>query len=285
MLLTLEAVVRCRGISAAAKELGVTHGAISKQIGLLEDWLGRKLFDREHRRFRPYDETVELATLIGDRIDGIERAVSLLQSARNHLKVVAHASFAMYWLVPRLPQFYALNADVDIHLQTRQTAEDPWTSSFDVALMRGADSMKDWDACFLLQENITLLTTSERAAALSAAGLSATTKEPFVVADTRPGEIERWLEAAGLPPLQQRAERRFGHFHTAIAAVLNGHGVLAGPIEFSNSRTANQPLTAPFPEIIVPGQRHTAYINPAAASYSIATRFVDWLRETLISPY
>ena len=49
---------RATSLTAAAAELGVTHGAISKQISSLEGWLGQRMFKREGRRLilTPYGQ-------------------------------------------------------------------------------------------------------------------------------------------------------------------------------------------------------------------------------------
>jgi len=41
-----EAAARLGSFTRAAEELNVTHGAVSRQIRLLEDWLGTRLFVR-----------------------------------------------------------------------------------------------------------------------------------------------------------------------------------------------------------------------------------------------
>ena len=46
-LRAFEATARLGGVSQAAQELHVTHGAVSRQIRLLESDLGRALFSRE----------------------------------------------------------------------------------------------------------------------------------------------------------------------------------------------------------------------------------------------
>lgn len=279
MLQTLEAVVRLDGVSNAAKELGVTHGAVSRQIAALEEWLGRALFERDRGRLRPLDETREFVAVVTDSFERMDAAMGRVKTARRRLKVFAHATFAMYWLVPRLEQFYARHPDVDVHVQTRQTGEDPASSFFDVAIMRGSEQIGNWEASPILQETLTLLTTRDHAAKLAARGVASLSGETFAVSDTRPGEIERWLEIADLPPLQKWRERRFGHFHTALMAVLNGQGVTVGPIELTGGKVAEGLLAAPFPHIVAPGPRHVAFIDPHSESYPMAKRFVLWLGE------
>ena len=49
-LRVFEAAARVESFSAAADELCVTHGAVSRQVAQLEAWLGLKLFERRGRR-------------------------------------------------------------------------------------------------------------------------------------------------------------------------------------------------------------------------------------------
>jgi LysR family glycine cleavage system transcriptional activator len=49
-LRAFEAAARLGSLKAAAVEASVTHGAISRHIRLLEDWLGAPLFLRHNRR-------------------------------------------------------------------------------------------------------------------------------------------------------------------------------------------------------------------------------------------
>jgi LysR family glycine cleavage system transcriptional activator len=48
-LRSFEAVARLGSVTQAAKELHVTHSAISQQIKVLEDFIGVKLFLRQGR--------------------------------------------------------------------------------------------------------------------------------------------------------------------------------------------------------------------------------------------
>jgi len=49
-LQVFEAVGRCGGVTEAAKRLGISPGAVSQQIKLLEEQVGFEVFDRRGRR-------------------------------------------------------------------------------------------------------------------------------------------------------------------------------------------------------------------------------------------
>ncbi|MGL6011177.1 MAG: LysR family transcriptional regulator, partial [Shewanella oncorhynchi] len=55
-LRAFEAAARLQSMTLASKELHVTHGAVSKQIRLLEDYLGFALFVRLHKKVGLTDE-------------------------------------------------------------------------------------------------------------------------------------------------------------------------------------------------------------------------------------
>ena len=46
---TFARAARLGSFSAAAEEAGITHGAVSRQVGRLERWMGVRLFEREAR--------------------------------------------------------------------------------------------------------------------------------------------------------------------------------------------------------------------------------------------
>ncbi|TIT38513.1 MAG: LysR family transcriptional regulator, partial [Mesorhizobium sp.] len=46
-LAAFEAVARLGSFTAAARELDLTQGAVSRQISLLEEQFGRRLFERD----------------------------------------------------------------------------------------------------------------------------------------------------------------------------------------------------------------------------------------------
>ncbi|MER5280727.1 LysR family transcriptional regulator [Streptomyces sp. NPDC002809] len=73
-LLPFEATVRHASMTAAARELHVTHGAVSRQVQKLERSLGVSLFERGARSLRPTPEARQLAAVVRDALDQIDAA-------------------------------------------------------------------------------------------------------------------------------------------------------------------------------------------------------------------
>lgn len=91
-LLEFEAVARLGSFTIAARELGVTQAAVSKQIRRLETELGVHLFQRLHREIRLTHEGNMLFTVVSDSMQKIASVFDKLSGGdRDHeLVMVAH---------------------------------------------------------------------------------------------------------------------------------------------------------------------------------------------------
>ena len=115
-LRAFEVVARRGSVSAAAAELFVTPGAVSRQIKSLEEDLGAVLVVRDGRGVR--------LTEIGERLCiGLEAAFTRIadtveqtrqRQIRGTLRIFVVPQFAAAWLIPRLDRFVRLAPEIDI---------------------------------------------------------------------------------------------------------------------------------------------------------------------------
>src|ERR1700712_572909 len=94
-----EVAARAGSYSAAAKESNLTHGAVSRQIATLEEWLGQPLFFRDGQSMAAAPHARALAREITAAFDHIADAAERYGKSR-HLKVIrvsASATVAMRW--------------------------------------------------------------------------------------------------------------------------------------------------------------------------------------------
>ncbi|MCG8562872.1 MAG: LysR substrate-binding domain-containing protein [Hyphomicrobiales bacterium] len=279
-LRAFEAVVRCGSITAAAADLGVTHGAVSKQVAQLEDWFGRRLFRRMATGVRPTPETRAFAEQVGEAFHRMRRASEALANVQcddRELLVLAPATFAMQWLVPRLSGFGNPQSDAPIRVQTSQTTDDWEAFTFDVAIRRGFAPVRGYRTIPFLRESLTLLAPPAMERDLKAGGPDGLAGLTLLSADTRPHELERWLEAAGLVPTGRDRRQRFGHFHIMLQAVLNGLGPAVGPLPVLAGEVMAGRLAVPFPEIAIPGVTYSAVVPEASETRRDVRAFVQWI--------
>jgi len=119
-----EAAARLASFTRAAEELNVTHGAVSRQIRLLEDWLGTRLFVRTSRNAVPTQAGTELLVEAGptlDRLAAVCLRVQNREPTRGQLHVSALPTFAMRWLIPRLPDFQRDHPGLELRIVTAST--------------------------------------------------------------------------------------------------------------------------------------------------------------------
>ena len=281
-LRAFEAVLRCGGISAAAEDMCVTHGAISKQITQLENWFGRSLFFRTASGIRPMPETLAFAQEIREAFDGMRRACDGLkasQSEQQELQILAPATFAMQWLVPKLSKFSVQKNSAPVRVQTSQSTDDWRKFSFDVAIRRNFEPTKGYRSAPLLAETLVLVATPAVGRALQEGGLDSLSQTTLLSSDTRPNELERWLEAAGLPPQDNFRRQRFGHFYVLLQAVLNDFGPAVAPLPVLAQEIMAGRLMSPFPDIAIPGVTYSAVVPPACENRTDVKAFIRWIEQ------
>ena len=129
-----EAAARLQGFTYAAKELGVTPGAVAHRVRMLEKYLEVPLFDRRHRgvrlnrRGQAYLKEVQ-------RILAEVHGVSERQRRwPRRVRIVSVEAVAEKWLVPRLASFKTAHPGVPIRIETEHRSLDPDRCDFDVWL-------------------------------------------------------------------------------------------------------------------------------------------------------
>ena len=131
-----EAAARLGSFTRAAEELGVTHGAVSRQIRLLEEWLGTSLFLRTSRNAVPTRAGTDLLADAGPALDRLASASLRLQSgkAREVLHISALPTFAMRRLIPRLPEFQQEHPALETRIVTASTPAEQFRMGVDVVV-------------------------------------------------------------------------------------------------------------------------------------------------------
>jgi LysR family glycine cleavage system transcriptional activator len=281
-LRVFDVAARTGSYAAAAAELGLTHGAVSRQIATLESWFGQRLFTRAGRRMAPTPMARMLAEEIGiafDRIDTAANAFGRLDT-RRILRVSAPTSFAMRWLIPRLDRFHTADPNIEVSVMTVSTVHEELRGGFDVAVRRGLPAADAWPrhrAVPVLQESDTLIMSPALHAKRPVRTAADVAAHVLLASETRPGDWIDWLETAGLPHLIDRPRKLFDHFFVTRQAVEDGVGIGIGPLPMLQIDIASGRLMAPLPDIQVRRTGYVALIGQETDAGGPAARFVEWL--------
>src|SRR5690606_3196793 len=113
-LRVFEAAARHLSFTKAAEELNVTQAAISHQVKLLEEVLGLTLFRRLNRRLVLTEAGQAYLPPLREAFDQMAAATKRItqKSDGRALRVSTLQSFAVRFLMPRMPRFRARHPDI-----------------------------------------------------------------------------------------------------------------------------------------------------------------------------
>lgn len=137
-LRAFEAAARHGGYSAAAEELGLTHGAISHRIREMEENLGVPLFRRVGRGMTLTPEGIALLAQVREILLVIQRAFPSRLPSSGSLVVSVHPAFANCWLLPRIGDFISQNPEIDIEVRSPVDVGSFLGPGVDVAIQYGS---------------------------------------------------------------------------------------------------------------------------------------------------
>ncbi|MFC4158336.1 transcriptional regulator GcvA [Chitinimonas lacunae] len=280
-LRAFEAAARLQSFSAAADELFVTHGAVSKQIKQLEAWLGVRLFERSGGRVRLTEVGWRYLVQVQDGLDIIANATAQIMQPdqRRRLVVNSTPTLAMHWLLPQLDDFRQQRPDVELRLTTSDRDISRLDAPFDVAIRRGP---ADWPGHvgkpFLAESELPLCSPAllGRLPIDSPADLA---RHTLLYADTRPTAWQRWLTLAGVPDLKPAASQQFDHFYLALQAAIDGLGVTLGPLPMLRPKLDAGLLVAPLAGPLVSVRGYCWIVPRTVLADSAAMAFCQWLEQ------
>ena len=134
-------VVEANSFSAAARRLGLSKSAVSKQIAALEDRLGARLLNRTTRRLSPTEvgaALYERCARVAAEVEEAEQIVTRLHTApRGVLRVNAPVSFGHLHLAPVIPDFMAQYPELQVELTLNDRFVDVVEEGYDMVVRIG----------------------------------------------------------------------------------------------------------------------------------------------------
>lgn len=248
-LRAFEATARLGRVGLAAHELNVTHGAVSRQVRLLEESLGVDLFTGPKHHQRLTRDGAALAERLSEGFEIIEGALAVLSGAGAPLLVACHPSVAAKWLIPRLPSFTRAHPEVRLSLLDLAPGEVTARAAKASIRMMAGEVEPELVSIPFVKNHVGLVCAPTLAEGLDAVRLD---EAPRLVSETRHAAFAEWA-ALGGRALAPREPIRFGHLHIMIDAALAGLGVAVAPFALVADDMARGRLVAPFGFVAAPG--------------------------------
>ncbi|HSW19144.1 MAG TPA: LysR family transcriptional regulator, partial [Ramlibacter sp.] len=157
-----EVTARAGSYTEAAKELNLTHGAVSRQIQLLEQALGQPLFRREGQCMVATGHAKAYAREISAAFDHISDASRRYgkNAASKVIRINAPATLAMRWLIPQLAEFRARHPATEVRVSTAFSNDPVLKGSFDVAIRRAPGDQTTFEVAPLFTETTTVIASA-----------------------------------------------------------------------------------------------------------------------------
>ena len=278
-LRAFEATARLRSFSAAAEELSVTHGAVSRHVRMLEESVGLPLLKRTAQGAVPTGEGQRLA-------DGLSTAFSLIQSSVEQLKpgpltLACSESIMMYWLLPRLNRFKDAHPEVELRFNMSYGPVDFARDNVSVAIrLSSIEAPKDVVRDDVAPEWVGPVCSPQYLRQKRIESAQDLARARLMVSRTRPSAWEDWARCSGQTDMQLRFDESFDHFYLLIQGARCGLGLANVPRMLVWDDLTSGTLVAPLGFVRGPN-RLSIWMAPHLSRRPDVVKLVEWLHDEL----
>ncbi len=276
---------RLGSLTAAARELAVTTGAVSRQIKNLEECTGVPLIARQGRGIRLTEDGRTLLRDLSDAFGQIDEAVERIRRPLRgeRLRVASPPNFAAAWLIPRLERFRALRPEIDVILVD---------SVDEVGASRRDQIVIDWGSFESDATTIAVRLTEReemfpvcRPDACPGPGLAGATLLETDVIDRK----WNWLDWQSFLAEVGLADVETGETHTMNPRLLfeathQGKGAMLANTTVAKQAIAAGRLVRPIPESVPVKTSYWILIHRSQQGSPHVAAFVDWLKKEHANP-
>ena len=273
-LRAFEASARHLSFTRAGLELFVSQGAVSHQVKALEERLGVQLFRRLPRGLALTDEGLALVPVVRDSFDRIGATLDRFAEGRfrETMTLSVVGTFALGWLLPRLPDFLERHPEIDMRLMTNNNRVDLAGEGLDLAIRFGDGAWHGTHAEPILAAPLSPLCAPAVAARLAE---PADLANEALLRSYRADEWPAWFARAGAqcPPLRGAMFDSSAIMASVAAA---GMGVALLPPAMFGQELAAERLVRPFAQEIDAGRYWLTRLHSRTDSRAMAA-FRAWL--------
>jgi DNA-binding transcriptional LysR family regulator len=277
-------VAKLRGVTAAARDLGVSPAAASARVMALERAVGARLFHRTTRAvslspdgeaFLPFAEAALEAIAGGRAATGGAGA-----QAVGLLRMTAPGSFARAHMMPLIPEFLARHPGVRLDLRLSDVVLDLVEGSFDLAVRDAPLADSGLIARKLAPDRRLLAAAPALAARLTSAGLDALAQAPCIAV----ARHDRWRFATG-QTVRVDPVLRVDDGAAALSAAMAGVGVAVMSLWLAGDALRDGRLVPVLPDHRLADEAAIWAVHPSGRMTPLRTRaMIDFLVEAFALP-
>lgn len=262
--------------SEAANKLNITHGAVSKQIKVLENYLSQALFYKKGRNVFLTQEGELLKSYTEQAFQALDTGVNKLIQVKNQcLEVSCEPTLTMRWLMPRLSDFH-MSSGSDVRLSTAGGPVTLGATGLSLAIRRDDfELLHDYKQTKLVEEWVGPVFSPEYWHQVK----DDLSKVKLLHSQTRPQAWENWSASYDAPAMLGNTHQTFAHFYFCFQAAVDGLGAAIGsyPLVVDDLKRGN--LIAPF-GFVLSGHNYIV-LSQENASDELEQTFTYWLQNRL----
>jgi len=287
-LRAFEATARLGSVTAAADELSVTHGAVSRQLKSLDEHFGVALFTKAGRGLVLTHHGERLQSGVGEAFAKLRDSCTLLKHEVEEapFTLACPGSLLARWLIPRLDRLNQALPELKLQVVVSDT-EQPGTLSDAAATL--AFSAPPWpvdvEVIELIPEEICAVLSPRLAEACEAAHPASLFTNKLLYTASRPQAWPQWAAAQGLAPATLENAltqgQGFAHLYYLMEAAVAGLGVAIAPRLLVEDDLKSGRLLAPWGSIETPAR--LCLWLPKHTNARRSEALANWLKEELKS--
>ena len=217
--------------TVAAERLYVTQSAVSKQISILEDELGCRLFVRDKNGVRLTDIGQEYHCKISHSLSDIAIATEELRLRNiglNVIRLTTLPTLAMHWLLPRLPDLRICHPEITMDVSSSNELTDLTSGAIHAAIRFGLGTWPDLKSEYLFDEELVTVCSQQYLHYFKRDFASAIQQATLLHTTTRPDAWVKWSNDHSIK-IDIPEVVGFQDFFITIQAAILGQGVAIVP--------------------------------------------------------
>jgi LysR family transcriptional regulator, glycine cleavage system transcriptional activator len=272
-------IVRLGSARAAADELGLSPSALSRRVSALEEFIGKRLFTRQHQAMKLTDEGQAFFTAVGPKFDelaaAVEGQVEDSRVLRLHLGMLP--LFGSQRLFPRLPELRKQYPRLHIDFDTSPHLDHRVGDTLDAAIILAAEPDPGFHSVRLDRNRVYAITSKALAAEIGIVPDRATlSQQTFLIHTELPDSFTAWKAAIGLPDLEPAAIDHYDSGQLILEAAANGLGVAIMHSDHF-ARAQDNRLASLFDVEVESPYSYWFICKPHALDIRAVRIFHDWL--------
>lgn len=221
-------IVRLGSARAAADELGLSPSALSRRVAALEEFIGKRLFTRQHQAMRLTDDGQAFYNAVGPKFDelaaAVEGQIENSKVLRLHLGILP--LFGSQRLFPRLPELRKQHPRLHIDFDTSPQLESRVGDTLDAAIVLSKQPDPAFHAVRLDHNRVYAFTSKGLAAEIGENPDKETlSRQTFLIHTELPDSFIAWKQAIGMPDLEPAAIDHYDSGQLILEAAANGLGI------------------------------------------------------------